>query len=205
MAEKTFGATINAVSCSQIDVQSAIDASVSGDTVSVPAGDCTWSSEVTIPDSKGITIEANSSTISGRLVFNQNYDTSTRITGFNFISGNAVYVAGIKTSAPFRVDHNTFTVTEGSSILLEVEGNAPGLVDNNSFNAPTNSEMIHNYGMGAVDASGWNDDIIPGSADAVYIEDNIFTNNDPSFWYGRPRLFLGELFSPVILWRKNCL
>jgi hypothetical protein len=43
--------------------------------------------------------------------------------------------------------------------------------------------------MGATDASGWSDDIVPGSPAAVYIEDNTFTNNGVS---GNPAYFWGN-------------
>jgi hypothetical protein len=172
-------------------VSAAISSAANGDTVQCsPAGQsASWSGSVTIPSSKGITLDGNGATINGQVVLNQNPDTSSRITRFHFTKNNAVYTSGSKTSAPFRVDNNTFTVNAGGSILLEVYGNAPGLIDHNSFNAPTNSEMIHNYGMGAVDASGWSDDIIPGSPNAVYIEDNTFTNNGVS---GNPAYFWGN-------------
>jgi len=37
----TYARTIKATSCSRTDVQSAIDTSADGDTVSIPAGSCT--------------------------------------------------------------------------------------------------------------------------------------------------------------------
>jgi hypothetical protein len=42
------GATLSAASCSQIDVQAAIDAAQDGDTVLLPAGTATWTKTVTI-------------------------------------------------------------------------------------------------------------------------------------------------------------
>src|SRR5262249_5758484 len=74
----------------------------------------------------------------------------------------------------------------------DISGNAPGLIDHNSFNAPTNSEMIHQLGLGPSDNSGWTDDIIPGSSNAVYIEDNTFKNNDPSLVTSNPAYFWGN-------------
>jgi hypothetical protein len=144
---------------------------------------------VTIPNTKGITLSGGgTTTISGHIELDANGSTSSRITGFSFIRDRAVGASGSKTTAPFRIDHNVFTVTVGGSTLLETGGNAPGLVDHNSFNSPLNSEIIHNYGMGASDASGWADDITPGSPEAFYVEANTFTNNgvsgDPAYFYG---------------------
>ncbi len=48
-------ATVVAASCSRADVQTAIDAAIAGDTVTVPAGTCTWTSPVTITD-KALTL-----------------------------------------------------------------------------------------------------------------------------------------------------
>ena len=49
--------------------------------------------------------------------------------------------------------------------------------------------MIHNFGMGASDASGWTDDVTPGGSNMVFIEDNTFTNNgdhsgNPAYFWG---------------------
>ncbi len=51
-AGSACGETINAASCSQADVQAAIDSASGGDTVNVPAGSCTWSNRLVI--TKGI-------------------------------------------------------------------------------------------------------------------------------------------------------
>ena len=48
-------ATINATSCSQSAVQAAIATAEIGDTVSVPSGQCTWSSSISISNDKKIT------------------------------------------------------------------------------------------------------------------------------------------------------
>jgi hypothetical protein len=45
---EAYAATITATSCSSAHVQEAINSASRGDTVSVPAGKCTWSGEVTI-------------------------------------------------------------------------------------------------------------------------------------------------------------
>ncbi|MGZ3747210.1 MAG: hypothetical protein ACXWRE_07565 [Pseudobdellovibrionaceae bacterium] len=184
----TMAAVISLQDCSQSQVQAAIDSSQNGDTVVLPSGNCTWSSAVTIPSAKGLTLNGNGASISGQIVLNQNNLTSSRITGFKFTSANAIYAQGSNDSAPFRIDNNVFTVN-ASGILIELGGNAPGLIDHNQFNAPTNSEMIHNYGMGAVDSSGWSDDVIPGSPNAIYIESNSFINNGVS---GNPAYFWGN-------------
>ena len=54
---EALAATITARSCSNSDIQLAINSASSGDTVSVPAGNCTWTDSVSIPSTKGITIQ----------------------------------------------------------------------------------------------------------------------------------------------------
>jgi hypothetical protein len=184
-------AATGACACTQAGISAAIAAALNGDTVRCsPAGQTvTWTTPVTIPNAKGITLDGNGASIAGSINLQQNANTKSRITGFYFVNISAVNISGAKSSAPFRVDHNTFTVTAGGATLLNCGGNGPGLIDHNAFNAPANAEMIHNTGMGASDASGWTDDIVPGSPDAVYVEDNTFANTGVS---GNPAYFWGN-------------
>ena len=55
-------ATITATSCSAANVQSAINSANNGDVVTIPGGTCTWSSTVTIPSTKGITLSGGGDT-----------------------------------------------------------------------------------------------------------------------------------------------
>ena len=56
--------TINAASCNTSDVQTAINTATEGQTVTIPAGTCTWTSGVTI-SGKGITVQGAGS---GRII-----------------------------------------------------------------------------------------------------------------------------------------
>jgi len=180
------GAAVNASNCSQSAVQSAIDSAASGNTVSLPSCPATtWSSKVTIPGSKGITLNGNGATITGAVDVTQNDRTSTRITHFNFTSPKSVYFHGTPSSATARLDHSKFSGGD-SSILVELEGNAPVLIDHNEFSGGGASEMIHNYGTW--DDSGWKDEVTPGGPNMVFIEDNTFNNTGAS---GSPAYFWG--------------
>lgn len=185
----SLGETINLLDCSQGSVQTAINDSQVGDVIQLPTKSCSWSASVTIDSSKALTLSGNGATISGSINIKQHPSKITRITGFNFTSARAIYVDGSKTSAPYRIDNNVFKSNTGGITFIEVSGNGPGVIDHNKMFAPTNSEMIHNMGMGPSDSSGWSDDIVPGSGDAVYIESNEFTNNDVS---GNPAYFWGN-------------
>jgi len=55
--------------------------------------------------------------------------------------------------------------------MICTSGNGPGLIDHNAFTAGCASEIIHNLGGG-----GWSDDVVPGSLNMLFIEDNTFTN-----------------------------
>lgn len=180
---------LSAASCSQTDVQNAINSASSGDTVVVP-GTCTvsWSSAVSIPSTKGITVQAGGTVTLTNYGFSlaQNSAATSRITGFTFTSpGNngtayAIVTNGSPTSAPFRIDHNTF-VNSNQSVFVGLQGNAPGLLDHNTFNGGGASEEIHNLGVGPGNNGGWTDNIVPGSKNMVIIEDNTFTSSDPTY------------------------
>lgn len=58
-------ATRTAASCNASDVQAAINAAADGDTVSVPAGSCSWTTGVTVPSNIGITITGTGTPNSG--------------------------------------------------------------------------------------------------------------------------------------------
>jgi len=147
------------------DVQAAINAAAAGNTVMVPAGSFSgWNINVSTPvvlqgaGQGSTTIQGNG--INAVLSVNAT-GTAARITGFTFDGGTT------------------------QSILVQFSGNSPELVDHCTFIGGNASEMIHNMGMGPSDVSGWTNDLTPGSANALYIEDCTFTKNplaDQYFW-----------------------
>jgi len=195
-----FAGTINTSGCGSAEVQSAIDGASANDTVRLPTA-CTavWTSTVNIPGSKALTLDGNGSTItrnisgSGTLISLQsNAAATSRVTNFifSFQSGTGagpmyISVGGGWTNAKFRVDHNTFR-TAGTQVHLKV-GSALGLIDNNKFYTTRGGEIIHVEAYGANSDAGWRNTVVPGSDDAVYIEDNEFYNavsGDPAYFYG---------------------
>ncbi len=184
--------TITASSCSSSDVQNAINSASTGDTVVVPGGSCNWSSGVSIPSSKAITVNGGgNTTISGGISLTAGTSGTSRITGFTFTSNNAITTQGSTSTSPFRIDHNTFSEPNSQAIFVVCNGNGPGLLDHNTFNGGSASEMIHNMGMGATDASGWSDNIVPGGPNMLFIEDNTFTYNasgNPAYFWGTSAL-----------------
>ena len=135
---KCFAATVDAASCSQDDVQTAIDSAIRGDTVKIPAcAETTWDTAVTI--TKSITLQgagAGLTNITGNITpatdsyygvktswmirFNpssiaDDSDVLLRITGFTFnlnYKNNAIHVQNISTTVDLNkvvIDNNTFS------------------------------------------------------------------------------------------------
>jgi hypothetical protein len=175
----------------QACVTAASTSGVNTITISPANGSATWAGTVALPSTKKIILNGNGATIAGTgtvITMNSSPTVQQRVTGFTFTGtfngsvGGAVQTNGVPGDAISRVDHNTLTVTAGGSTMLEIGDNAGLLVDHNTFNAPDNSEMIHNYGTGnPASNAGWQDNLVPGSAtQMVYIEDNTFFNTDQS-------------------------
>jgi hypothetical protein len=166
-------AVISAASCTQSDVQKALSAAKSGDTVTVPGPCSTNWSGLNISGTTAITLNGGGNvTVSGSVNLNANASTPSRLTGFTFTSSGAVTTSGGSTSAMLRIDHNTFT---GGGTMLNFCCNAPILFDHNTVTGTFSDEMIHNLGTGAGDYSVWTNDVTPGSPKMVYMEDNTFT------------------------------
>jgi hypothetical protein len=169
---------------SPLEIQHRIDVAANGAVVKIPAGSFIWRRGITI-QGKGVTLQGAGqgvttiTNMSGHALISVSSVSfsGTRITGLTLQGDHTLSISGPKISAPYRVDHCTFDAGAAQAILLEVEGNGPGLIDQCQFVAGSASEMIHNNGMGPENASGWRDEIIPGSAAAVYIEDCTFTKN----------------------------
>jgi hypothetical protein len=183
---------IQASSCSQSDVQFAINSAQDGDTVLVPAGECIWDSEVSILN-KTITLIGSGSGIGGTKI---NYggsnhtlleiDPGTKtgkveITGFWFYggesdywSGTAISFGGPKGWKNLRIHHNVFENNKQWTIV----GNAGthGLIDQNTFIGSAHGIIF--YGNGAED---WEEPLTLGSAEFFFVEDNFFDWDD---WYG---------------------
>ena len=195
--ESASAATVRAASCSQSDLMTAVNAAGSGDTVQVPGGSATWTATVSIPNTKGITVDGGTCTVTTNTKafdVKANNTTTTRITNFRFTSTSTpvyINIDGSTSSATYRVDHNSFN---SSDVMISVSGNGPGLIDNNTFHsASRGNEIIHNTGMGASSTAGWSDDVMPGSAKMVFIEDNTFTLdiNNPNVNTSQPYYFWG--------------
>jgi len=170
--------TIMASNCSQAGVQVAIDRALTGDTVTVPPGNCTWTSTVSIPSTKKIMLRGagiNSTVITvnptGTAV--NMTKSGSRLTGFTFMEG------GIRVDGSgWRIDHcklqfSTWSdgITAGS--FDTVNGAHPiGVIDNCILNnmrvlvTGTNYMLVEN----GTQHNFWTRPLGLGSNNAVFVE-----------------------------------
>ena len=189
-------ATIIADTCESADIQDAIDTSVDGDTVTVPAGNCTWTSSVNL--GKGITlsgagidqttITSNVPTKAGTsgespLKVNVTGSSAWRITGFTFTdTGNNYDYSGIieiKGSVTgWRLDHVKFYNCNHRAVRVMTAG-CEGLIDHiqyiSDINEPTGSFAILVEPANSEDM--WDISTSLGDSHAIYIEDSTFSKS----------------------------
>lgn len=184
-----------AASCSQANVQSAVNSTSYGDTVTVPSGSCTWSTSVNI--TKGITIAGagvGSTVITssgGVVLLALSPDASTianntgmKVTGFTLDGGTSslallsVVGAGDSGAQPFTslvITANKFqngSPTTSGNGAISTNGQVRGVISNNTFDK---CDVILKI-MGADDTTEWSNtaynQFAYGSADNLYFENN---------------------------------
>jgi hypothetical protein len=196
-----YAASISAKNCSYTDVQNAVNSASRGDTVTIPAGSCNWSSALNI--TKALTLKGagvGNTNISSNLSSDYliSYIPSSasndsnvlfRITGFTFDFGNNNTRSGIRienngTSYPnslnkIRIDNNSFknldfTNTTNTGFAIVVRGLAYGVIDNNTFEGDIRISLLGIQGT-SYGRLNWDNEVWAfGSANNIYIEDNTF-------------------------------
>ncbi|MCX6746941.1 MAG: hypothetical protein NTU63_02280, partial [Candidatus Pacearchaeota archaeon] len=179
------GNTIYALSCSYTDVSNAVISAPNGSIVQIPAGNCTWSSTLTI--NKQITLRG-AGINSTQLNRNANDDSSfinivlssdvpVRITNIYFkypltnLNAHAVGIGGKSFGyTKIRIDHNKF---EKGSRMIYSSGWVEAVVDHNEF---LNCNIA--IGINGDDNAAWNRPIAAGTSHAFFIEDNTFIINN---------------------------
>lgn len=161
------GGTINASSCSQTDVQTAINAASDGYTVHVPAGTCVWTMPVILGHSfpsqaeaypfksmiiKGAGIDQTviidrrdqnpSASPLNALSISLTDNKPVRVTGFTFDGSNTIRSAGVisvggSIGSMIRIDHNKF-------INLGGQNGAAGIAFNKAYGLVDNNTFIKN-------------------------------------------------------------
>jgi hypothetical protein len=183
-SSNSFAAVRSAVSCAYTDVSAAYSAAGIGDTVAIPAGACTWSNTLTL--TKAITLTGagkDSTTITATgsttlINISPPSDVPIRVTGIGFVLGAetgsykmAIGIYGSRNNSykltMLRIDNNKFT--KGNQAIF-VSGWVYGVIDQNVFvngYTPIFFRGSDNY--------DWLRPYSAGTADAMFIEDNLFT------------------------------
>jgi len=179
LARSSQAVTINTASCSQTDIQAAITSATTGDTVVVPSGSCIWTTSISIPDEKKITLQGAGMNFTVITTSGINMTTSgSRVTGFGFIGGGIVVDGD-----GWRIDHCSFYSTTFYEAVFARgirEGLHPtGLVDNCSFhNGRVLVGTAFMFAEGNTQHQVWAKPLNLGSADnTIFVEDNVFTFN----------------------------
>jgi hypothetical protein len=112
-------AYIAAASCSETDVQAAVDAAVDGQAVVIPAGNCTWSTGITVADDMGITLKGTGTPSSSASTIGPGSCTSTEITLTGATAFRATPTYG---NAKTRLSCMEIIDGSGANIALSVLG-----------------------------------------------------------------------------------
>jgi hypothetical protein len=192
--------TLAAASCSQGDVQSAINIAMDGDVVSIPAGTCTWSGDPVVWSNKNIAVSGAGV---GNTIITRNGDYvfyvamkdashgSFRISGMTVTGATTTAVIMLSsetcTCIPtgWRIDHIQFNYPAGSRAGVSIRGVTYGVIDHNQFNWYQGLTVIVAAFNPADTCSNpnWEGNYIVsqpldiGTANAVYIEDNTYKSS----------------------------
>jgi hypothetical protein len=144
---------------------------------------------------KGITLNGNGCVITfttvssiqvGVLALYPDTVASLTVTGFTFQTcfPDGQYPIGVHlASGPpydqaFRIYNNTFSDNGAGGTCIEFSGLGPGLVDHNAFTTSVSaSEVIHLIGGSASCTSCWTEDVVPGSANMIIFENDVWTES----------------------------
>jgi hypothetical protein len=189
-------ATLTSKTCSQQDVQAAIDAARDGDTVVVPAGTSRYTT--TAPGAAALKIKNKGIALIGAgigqtILRDDTFDPKNpwsggplraeggagkalRISGFTFDgtgiqhSGKPAIINIRGAYADLRIDHCRFLNVNGA---IMTDGLMRGVVDHCRYELMEDHALGNPffYWMSGNGAAAWKDSVRLGSADAVYIED----------------------------------
>ena len=186
--------TYVADSCSDTHVQAAIDLTSNGDTVTVPAGSCTWTTRVNI--TTGITLQGagvDVTTITNDVPTSErcndlqllkvNTSSNTHITGFtitdtgsNYCYDGTMDVRGGATG--FRINNIKFEDLNYRGIWISSD--TYGVIDNCTFNDITNQVIFMRSPASTTGDALWTTDTTRGGVDQLFIENCTFNNTTPS-------------------------
>lgn len=154
-AVPAFGKTVAATSCNAADVQTALTNAADGDTVTIPAGSCTWTTGISMTLNKTVTLQgagAIAATDKGAattgtdqtVIRDQNAASGHSVLAFTVANGKTLRITGLAIrhegattqngvikvaggSNSIRIDHCHFVVKPDSSMTIQVNANGPAL------------------------------------------------------------------------------
>jgi hypothetical protein len=187
-----LGGTRTAASCSRSDVTFALNAAGDGDIVVIPScpSGVTWSSSVILPRDKSITLQGQGETtlikngvMSSYLIqIGANPGKSHRLTNLKIQmnGGGGEYTVSVGDDGNrWRIDHVIFDELSSKPIYIS---KGWGVIDNCTFNWTTDASQVIEITVetgGGDSTNGWNWDnqvLDLGTANAVYIENNVFNS-----------------------------
>jgi len=184
-------AIIVSSSPSQVDVSNAVNSAIEGDIVRIPAGTATWNSTLTVTNAitiAGAGTDATVLTGGGFFLLKPGKDRLTRITGIHFDEPDwtpSYLITCIGNCKQFRIDRCKFS--KGTHVLnfgiQGAGGNGPayGVVDHNTFFDCNTAIYVADVEDGDAawgDAAWSRTPIVPGTTNAVCIEDNLFLTDN---------------------------
>jgi hypothetical protein len=204
LCSSTAGAaTLRPATCGRADVGAAVNSAADGDIILIPAGSCTWTSNLTI-DRKLLTIQgagigqtiiidglskASYPNIPQVLTWITKDGGLSRLTGITFEGGtipdgsNQGMIAIKGNSHQFRLDHCRIHSTRTSALFLE--DFIWGVVDHNTFDmVQPGIYVFHNSwnNTGDFGDASWADPAALGTNRAIFIEDNTFIGAASYVW-----------------------
>ena len=187
----------------QSSVASCVSSAKSGDTINVSAGSATWSSVVTLPSSKDLTITGAGNSTTGitctaSICFRIPHSRTYVISGFEF-TGNSGFILhrvdGAVSGKYHRIHHNKFTKTGGGYGSIDIFGEP---ITNCNETTPAHPTMLYDNNQfvdvriningtacswvdGEAQHRLWTQNPRPNSPTGawpfiLYVEDNTFTS-----------------------------
>ncbi len=175
-----------AASCERTDVQAAVDAAADGDTVTIPAGTCSWATPLQLElqaggrsldvlgagiDSTIVRAETGLAEVNGAAGKSWRLSGLTLETAYTAPEQTGIFVGGASTS--WRIDHVKFVSHAAPHPPLRhirVAGTTYGVIDHCEMTGAVASAVV-------VDGEDWDTWRAPqawGTGEAVFIEDNVF-------------------------------
>lgn len=185
ITNQSWAATVNAESCSQTHVSSAISSATAGDTVQVPAGSCSWSG-LSISKAihlKGAGVGQTKITLTGNNTITKQAAGTIRVSGFSFSksgggNGSKGWTIGgsWQNTEPVVIQDNAFTISNSGLFSLNVAGGV--IIAGNSFTGEQDDSFIQPKDS-QDSGNSWGTADTMGSKDTTgkrnhYIENNTF-------------------------------